>query len=282
MRMEKPDLIQNLQAIARQIRIDVITMIHKSSSGHPGGALSATDILTALYFHEMAIDPQNPNWEERDRFILSKGHCCPVLYAALARKGFFQVAHLDTLRQFESILQGHPCMNTTPGLDMTSGSLGNGLGIGLGMALGARLLGKKFRVFVMVGDGELQEGSNWEAMMAASHFKADNLCMIIDYNHLQVDGTIEQIMNPAPIKEKVQDFGWSVLEIDGHSIKEILQALDSFTDNQLKGDGKPFAILAHTVKGKGVSFMENKVEWHGLAPTREQTEQAVKELEAVK
>lgn len=249
-------------------------MIHKAASGHPGGSLSAADIVTALYFHIMRLDPQNPKWEERDRFILSKGHCCPVLYTALGLRGFYDCRHFETLRQFDSILQGHPCMKKTPGLDMTSGSLGNGLSIGVGMALGAKLDGLDYRVFVMMGDGELQEGMVWEALMAGAKYKLDNLYLIIDYNHLQVDGTVEEIMDIAPLRAKLEAFNWQVAEIDGHNMTAIVETLEEVT----RPHQGPVAIIAHTVKGKGVSYMENKVEWHGLAPDDQQLALALKEL----
>jgi len=271
-------LIKNLEEQARQMRIEIVKMVHQSTSGHPGGSLSAADIVTALYFHEMRIDPKNPCYEDRDRFILSKGHCCPVIYTALALRGYYECSHLGTLRRHHSILQGHPCMNKTPGLDMVSGSLGNGPSLGIGMALGAKLDQKDYRVFVMVGDGEMQEGMIWEALMAGAQFKLDNLYLIVDYNHLQVDGTVEQIMNIAPLKDKLEAFNWQVVEMDGHNMAEIVATLDRVTQPH----SGPVAIIAHTVKGKGVSFMENKVEWHGLAPDDAQLEQALAELEGGK
>lgn len=269
--------IERLKGIAREIRADIVKMIAKSGSGHPGGSLSAADVVTALYFHEMKYDPANPKDPDRDRFILSKGHCCPVHYSALARAGFFGPEHLDTLRQYGSILQGHSCMNKTPGVDMTSGSLGMGISIGAGMALGAKLDGRRFRVFVMTGDGEMQEGSIWEALMAAPHFRLDNLCVIIDKNGLQVDGTVDQIMPIDSLDKKLEAFGWNVIVIDGHDMDAILDAFDKF--NQNIGTGVPTAIIANTIKGKGVSFMENQVEWHGLAPSQEQRDAALSEIE---
>jgi transketolase len=275
--MSDGDRVHRLEKIACEIRREIIKMIHQSQSGHPGGSLSAADLVTALYFQEMKIDPANPDWPERDRFILSKGHCCPVLYAAMALKGYFDRSHLATLRQYHSILQGHPCMNKLRGLDMTSGSLGNGLSIGIGMALGAKMDQRDYRVFVMMGDGEMEEGMVWEALMAGAKFALDNLYLIIDYNHLQVDGTVEQIMDIAPLRPKLEDFNWRVLEVDGHNMAAILDALAEATASH---EG-PTALIAHTVKGKGVSFMENKVEWHGLAPNDEQARQALLELEGV-
>lgn len=274
-KMVEEKTTRQLEDTAREIRKEIVKMISRSGSGHPGGALSATDLVTALYFHEMRIDPLNPNWPNRDRFILSKGHCCPVIYAAMALRGYFDRLHLNTLRQYRSMLQGHPCMNKLPGLDMTSGSLGNGLSIGVGMALGAKLDHKDYRVFVLVGDGEMQEGMIWEALMAGVKFHLDNLCLIIDYNHLQVDGRVEEVMDITPLRPKLEGFNWRVLEIDGHDMKGILDAFESAKTHE----GLPTAIIAHTVKGKGVSFMENKVEWHGLAPSPEQTALALQELE---
>ncbi len=269
-------LIKKLETTAKEIRKDVVEMIYHAGSGHPGGSLSAADLITALYFNELNIDPKNPRWEDRDRFILSKGHCCPVLYAALARVGFFPLEELKTLRKFRSRLQGHPSMNKTPGVDMNSGSLGNGISIGIGRALGARLDGKSYRVFVMVGDGELQEGMNWEALMAAAHFKLKNLIVIIDYNNLQVDGSVDEIMDIAPLKQKITAFGWQVYEVDGHNMREILDTFARIRHSSWKG---PSAIIAYTVKGKGVSFMENRVEWHGRALSQRELEVALKELD---
>lgn len=272
--MIEDKMVLELLETARQIRIEIVKMIHKSGSGHPGGALSATDIVTALYFHEMRIDPKNPAWPKRDRFILSKGHCCPVIYAAMALRGYYDCCNLNSLRRFKSILQGHPCMNKTPGLDMVSGSLGNGLSLGIGMALGGKLDGEDYRVFIMMGDGELQEGMVWEALMAGSKYRLDNLYLFIDYNHLQVDGTVEEIMDIAPLRPKLEAFNWRVLEIDGHNMREILETLAQVTAPH---EG-PTAIIAHTVKGKGVSYMEHQVEWHGLAPNDQELEQALREL----
>lgn len=266
--------IEKLKEIARSIRCDIVNMVAESKSGHPGGSLSATDIVTALYFSEMHLDPANPGWPSRDRFILSKGHCCPVLYSALIRRGFMAECELSTLRKFGSKLQGHPCMKKAIGLDMTSGSLGNGPSIGLGMGLGAKLDGLDYRVFVMVGDGELQEGMVWEALMAIPHFKANNVVLIVDKNGLQVDGPVSEIMEVDPVADKLRAFRWNVREIDGHDMGQILDALTASRDF---GSG-PHAIIAHTVKGKGVSFMEGKVEWHGLAPTEEQRAAAILEI----
>ena len=269
------DTVRQLEDIACEIRKEIVKMVHKSQSGHPGGSLSATDLVTALYFHEMNVDPENPCWPERDRFILSKGHCCPVIYAAMALKGYFDRSHLSTLRKYDAILQGHPCMNKLAGLDMTSGSLGNGLSVGIGMALGPKLDQRDYRVFVMTGDGEMQEGMVCEALMAGAQFDLDNLYLIVDYNHLQVDGTVEQIMNISPLRQKLEAFNWRVLEVDGHNMSAIL---DTLAEATAPHEG-PTAIIAHTIKGKGVSFMENQVEWHGLAPSDEQYEQALRELD---
>jgi len=266
--------VKFLKRKANDIRKDIINMICDAQAGHPGGSLSAADIVTALYFHVMKVDHNNPQWEERDRFILSKGHACPVWYAALAEKGYFGMEHLKTLRKFHSILQGHPDMNKTPGIDMTSGSLGNGLSAGLGMALAARKNKLDYFVYVMLGDGELQEGVVWEAAMAAAHYQIDNLIAIVDYNGLQVDGWTKDVMSIHPVAEKWRAFGWAVIEIDGHDMTQILNAFQCA--HKTKG---PVVIIAHTVKGKGVSFMENVCVWHGLAPDKEQTQKALQELE---
>lgn len=267
-------LLRHLNSKSVNLRRYIIQMIADAGSGHPGGSLSATDIITVLYFHTLHINPNNPRWPDRDRFILSKGHACPVLYAALTERGFFTKKALKTLRAVGSILQGHPDMRKTPGVDMTSGSLGQGLSAGLGIALAAKLDRKSYRVFVMLGCGELQEGQVWEAAMAASHFRADNLTVIIDYNNRQVDGVTNEIMSVEPIGGRWQMFGWDVREIDGHDFSQILRALEETG----KISGKPQVIIAHTIKGKGVSFMEGKVEWHGTAPNNEQTEKALTEL----
>lgn len=267
--------VAELERIANQLRQDVIRMTCEASSGHPGGSLGAADLIAALYFHAMRIDPKNIAWKDRDRFILSKGHACPVLYAALARRGYFSVDHLLTLRKFDSILQGHPDMLKTPGVDMTTGSLGNGLAAGVGMALGGRMDGAGFRVYVMLGEGDLQEGCSWEAVMMAGHHKLSNLTAILDYNRAQVDGLVADIVDPDPVPEKWQAFNWKVCEIDGHAIPEILGALEWVR----QVDGSPTLILARTIKGKGVSFMEkDPVYWHGTAPTQAQASLALQEL----
>ena len=266
--------IDQLRTIAADIRRDIVTMVYHAKAGHPGGSLSAVELVTALYFAEMNIDPSRPDWEDRDRFILSKGHACPVVYAALARRGYFPVSELSTLRALNSRLQGHPDMKKTPGLDMTSGSLGQGLSIGVGMALGAELTGREFRVYVLLGDGELQEGMVWESAMSAAKYRLDNLVAIVDYNGLQVDGRVTDVMDIEPLRSKWAAFNWAVTEIDGHSFREILNAF-----NWARKQARPSVIIAHTVKGKGVSFMENKVDWHGKAPNESQWHQALQEIE---
>lgn len=267
--------IPELENTARQIRRDIIQMIYTAGAGHPGGSLSAADIVTALYFRIMRIDPVRPNWQDRDRFILSKGHACPVWYAALANRGYFDRAHLKTLRKLNSILQGHADMNKTPGVDMTIGSLGQGICAGLGMALGARVLAQDFHVWVMVGDGELQEGSVWEAAMAAAKWRLDHLTVIVDLNGLQNDSFVNQVMPIEPVANKWRAFSWNVIEIDGHNMAEIVRVLE--TVPTLKG--QPTVVIAHTIKGKGVSFMENSPEWHGKAPNEAQARQALAEID---
>jgi transketolase len=266
--------IEELECVARQVRRDIIQMIWDAGAGHPGGSLSAADIVTALYFRILRIDPRNPAWPDRDRFILSKGHACPVWYAALANRGYFDRCHLKTLRRLNSILQGHADMKKTPGVDMTVGSLGQGLSAGLGMALGARLLKKDYHVWVMIGDGEMQEGAIWEAAMAASKWKLDNLTAILDKNGLQNDSFVAAIMPVEPVTDKWRAFGWHVMEIDGHDMAQIVEALEA----ALTVKGQPAIVIAHTIKGKGVSFMENMPEWHGKAPDDAQARQALMEL----
>ncbi|MDD3179110.1 MAG: transketolase [Opitutaceae bacterium] len=267
--------VSDLEQMARQIRRDLIDMIYTANAGHPGGSLSATDIVTALYFRVMCVDPQNPRWEDRDRFILSKGHACPVWYAALANRGFFDRAHLKTLRKLNGMLQGHADMKKTPGIDMTVGSLGQGFCAGVGMALAARCLKKDFHVWAMIGDGEMQEGSIWEAAMAGAKWKLDNLTAILDKNGLQNDAFVENVMPIEPVADKWRAFGWRVLEIDGHNMQEIVEAMEQ----ALIIRGIPTIIIAKTIKGKGVSFMENQPDWHGKAPNAEQYRQAMHELE---
>ncbi|MDF2672103.1 MAG: transketolase [Clostridiales bacterium] len=267
------DIIK-LKEMARTIRQDIIEMLAESNSGHPGGSLSAVEILTALYFSEMNVNPDNPHLENRDRFVLSKGHAAPVLYSTLAEKGFFEKKHLKTLRKLGSILQGHPNMNDTPGVDMSTGSLGQGFSAANGMALAGKLDNKDYRVFVLLGDGELDEGQVWEAAMTSAHYKLDNLTAFVDHNRLQIDGPVEKVMNPEPVADKFVAFGWHVISIDGHSFEEIFKAIDEAKTVK----GKPTMIVANTVKGKGVSFMENQAGWHGTAPNKEQRDQAIKEL----
>jgi len=274
MSISSQDLIETLTAKARVVRQHIIWMITKAGSGHPGGSLSAVELVVALYFHKLRHNPKDPKWPERDRFLLSKGHACPVWYAALAEAGYFPVETLMTLRQFGSILQGHPDMKRTPGVECSSGSLGQGLSVANGIALGAKLDKKSYRVYVLLGDGECEEGQVWEAAMAAAHYKLDNLCAIQDYNGFQIDGPIDKVMSPLPLAEKWRAFGWNVITIDGHNFQEIINAYDLAETVK----GKPTIIVARTVKGKGVSFMENKAEWHGKAPTPEQGEKALKEL----
>lgn len=262
--------------IARKVRMGIIEATHAAKSGHPGGSLSITDVLTYLYFEEMNIDPNAPDMADRDRFVLSKGHCAPALYATLANRGFFPVEELTTLRKLGSRLQGHPDMKLTPGVDMSAGSLGLGISSAAGMALAAKIDGKDYRVYTAVGDGESEEGQVWEACMFAAHYKLDNLCVIIDWNGLQIDGPISEVMNPAPHDEKLKAFGFHVISIDGHDFDSIEAAF-----NEAKTvKGKPTAIIAKTVKGKGVSFMENKTNWHGTAPNDEQYAAALAELKA--
>ena len=266
--------IKSLEERAKVIRRHVIRMLAKAGSGHPGSSLSTVDLLVALFYNKLKHNPQQPAWPDRDRFVLSKGHGCPALYAVLAEKGYFGIDKLDTLRQFGSILQGHPCMKTTPGIEISGGSLGQGLSVGLGIALAAKLDKKDYRTYVMLGDGELAEGQVWEAAMAASHYKADNLCAIIDQNGLQIDGFIHEIMSSYPIPDKWRGFGWHVIEINGHDYK----AISSAYDEAEKIKGRPTVIVAKTIKGKGVSFMENQVDWHGKAPSKEEAERALAEL----
>ena len=265
-----------LKNTAAQIRLGALEGVHAASSGHPGGSLSISDLIAYLYFAEMNVDPKNPKWDGRDRFVLSKGHTAPALYAALALKGYFDASELKNLRQVDSFLQGHPDMKGTPGVDMSTGSLGLGISAACGMALAAKIDGKDHRVYTIVGDGESQEGQVWEAAMFASHYKLDNLCVIIDWNGLQIDGPVAEVMNPTPHDKKLEAFGFHVISIDGHDFEQIEAAF-----NEAKTvKGKPTAIIAKTVKGKGVSFMENQVGWHGSAPNDEQYEKAVAEIKA--
>lgn len=267
--------IAELQEMSRTVRSDIVTMTHKAGSGHPGGSLSAADLLVGLYFGDvMRVDPENPDWEGRDRFILSKGHVAPVLYSVLARKGYYPVEELWTLRRLGSILQGHPHKESTPGLDCSSGSLGQGLSICNGIAIGLRKRGMENRVYCLLGDGELQEGQVWEAVMTAGQNHLDNVCAIVDYNRVQLDGTLSQIKDMGDLVAKWHDFGWNVIELDGHDMEQILGAYEMARAFK----GKPSVLIANTVKGKGVSFMENDCNWHGNAPNAEQLEQALAEI----
>ena len=268
---------KQLQITACKIRIGAIDAVYGAKAGHPGGSLSAAEIYTYLYFKEMKIDPKNPKWEDRDRFVLSKGHTAPGLYAALALRGFFPVEDIPTLRHIDSYLQGHPNMNTVPGVDMSTGSLGQGISCAVGMALGLKHQGKTARVYTMLGDGEIQEGQVWEACMAAAHYKLDNLVVIVDNNGLQIDGSVADVMSPYPIDAKLTAFGFKTIVIDGHDYDAIEAAME--TAKQTKG--KPTAILMKTTKGKNVSFMENKAGWHGKAPNDAEYEQAMGELKAI-
>ena len=267
---------KELLLTAWNVRLGIIDGVHSAKAGHPGGSLSAAELFTYLYFKEMNIDPKNPKMEERDRFVLSKGHTAPGLYATLAHRGFFPVEELTTLRQIGSRLQGHPNMNTVPGVDMSTGSLGQGISAACGMALVTKHQGKTNRVYTLLGDGEIQEGQVWEAMMFASHYHLDNLCVIIDNNGLQIDGRVADVMSPYPIVDKLEAFGFETVSIDGNDFDEIELAFQRFHENS----GKPFAIVMKTLKGKGVSYMEDQAGWHGKAPNDAEYEQAVQELKA--
>ena len=266
-----------LAITACKVRMGIIESTHAAKCGHPGGSMSAADLFTYLYFKELNVDPANPKWDDRDRFVLSKGHTAPGLYAALALRGFFPVEDLLTLRKVGSYLQGHPNMNSVPGVDMSTGSLGQGISTACGMALAAKVKGKTNRVYTLLGDGEIQEGQVWEACMFASHYKLDNLCVIVDNNGLQIDGNVADVMSPYPIVDKLEAFGFHTQAIDGHDFQAIEAALE--TAKTVKG--RPCAIVMKTVKGKGVSFMENQAGWHGVAPNDQQYEQAMSELKAV-
>ena len=264
----------SLRLQAAKVRLDILEGVYHAKSGHPGGSLSAADIFTYLYFKELRIDPENPKDPDRDRFVLSKGHCAPGLYAALAERGYFDRAELRKLRHTGAMLQGHPDMKGTPGVDMSSGSLGQGISAAVGMALAAKLDGKPYRVYTLLGDGECEEGQVWEACMFAGHKKLDNLCVILDYNGLQIDGKISDVAGPEPFDEKFAAFGFEVMTVDGNDFDDLERAFAAARSCR----GKPFAIIAKTVKGKGVSFMENQAGWHGKAPNAEQYEAAKKEL----
>jgi transketolase len=268
------DDYQELTTIARRLRRHIVSMIGAAGSGHPGGSLSAVEIVTALYFKVMRHDPERPDWPQRDRFVLSKGHAAPLLYAALAERGYFPAEKLNTLRKLGSPLQGHPDRKALPGVEVSTGSLGHGLTVANGMALAARLDKLDYRVYVLLGDGELQEGMVWEGAMAAAHYHLDNLTAIVDHNHLQIDGAVAEVMSPEPLAEKFQAFGWAARTIDGHDFGQIMAALQWARGVQ----GQPAVIIAETVKGKGVSFMEDQAGWHGKAPKAEEVEQALAEL----
>lgn len=265
---------KELQQIANEVRKGIVTAVHSAKSGHPGGSLSAADIMTYLYFEEMNVDPQEPKKADRDRFVLSKGHVAPALYSVLAQKGYFPVEDLKTLRHVGSYLQGHPDMKGTPGVDMSSGSLGQGISVAVGMALSAKLTDESYRVYTLLGDGEIQEGQVWEAAMFAGHRKLDNLVVIVDNNGLQIDGNVEDVCSPYPIDKKFEAFNFHVINIDAHNFDEIAAALKEARETK----GMPTAIIAKSTKGKGVSFMENRAEWHGSAPNDEKYEIAMEEL----
>ncbi len=266
-----------LRRVANDVRIGALTAVFSAGCGHPGGSLSIADILTYLYFEEMNIDPKTPDQPMRDRFVLSKGHCAPALYATLAHRGFFPVEELVTLRRFDSRLQGHPDMKGVPGVDMSTGSLGLGISAACGMALRAKVDNLSYRVYTAIGDGESEEGQVWEAAMFAAHYHLDNLVCFVDWNGLQIDGKVTEVMNPTPHDEKFRAFGWHVISIDAHNFLEIEAALKEARETK----GKPTAIIAKSIKGKGVSFMEDRAEWHGQAPKKEQFEQAIAELVAL-
>jgi len=271
-----PKSIEELQEIAKRVRRDIVEMIYEAKSGHPGGSLSAVEILVELYFDYLKIDPKNPKWADRDRFILSKGHAAPVLYSVMAEAGYADTPkdQLNTLRKFGSVFQGHPDRRFIPSLEASTGSLGQGLSFAIGMGLGARLDGRQSRFYVMLGDGEIQEGQVWESAMSGPFLKADNVVAIVDYNGIQLDGFVKDIMEVAPLADKWRAFGWHTLEIDGHDLRAIKAALQEAEATK----GKPTCIVAHTVKGKGVSFMENNPKFHGVAPTRDEYQLAMKEL----
>ncbi len=260
---------------ATAIRKHIIDEVYSASSGHPGGSLSCTDILTVLYFHEMRVDVSNPKWPDRDRFVLSKGHCAPALYATLAEKGFFPTEDLNSFRNINSYLQGHPSMKDVPGVDMSTGSLGQGISAAVGMALAGKLDQKDYRVYTILGDGEIEEGQVWEASMAAAHYKLDNLTAFLDHNGLQIDGKITDVMSPESVHEKFKAFGWKVISVNGHDYQQIIEAIEEAK----KTKDMPSVIIAETIKGKGVSYMENQAGWHGSAPNKEQRDQAIAELD---
>ena len=266
---------EELEKLAKKIRLGIIDEVYYGKSGHPGGSLSIADIMTVLYFDEMNIDNENPNWEDRDRLVLSKGHCSPALYAALAYRGFFPVEDLKTFRNINSYLQGHPDKKNIPGVDMSTGSLGQGLSVANGMAISAKLNKKNYRVYCILGDGEIEEGQVWEAAMSSSKYKLNNLCVIVDNNNLQIDGTIDEVMSSKPIDDKFRSFGFEIIKIDGHNIEEIKSAFEVAKNVK----EKPVCIIAKTIKGKGVKYMENKVDWHGKAPNEDEYKQAIIDIE---
>ena len=266
--------IKELEKQANEVRKRIIEQVYSANSGHPGGSLSIADILTVLYFNELNIDEKNPKWEDRDRMILSKGHCSPALYSCLANRGFFDKEELKKFRNINSRLQGHPDMNKVPGVDMTTGSLGQGLSVANGMALASKLNHEGVRVYCVCGDGEIQEGQIWEAAMTSSHRKLDNLCLIVDNNNLQIDGNVDTVKNIYPLDEKFKSFGFEVIKVDGHDIEKLIKAFDKAKTIK----EKPTVIIAKTIKGKGVSFMENKADWHGKAPNEEEYKMAMEEL----
>ena len=266
---------EELEKLAKKIRLGIIDEVYYGKSGHPGGSLSIADIMTVLYFDEMNIDNENPNWEDRDRLVLSKGHCSPALYAALAYRGYFPIEDLKTFRNINSYLQGHPDKKNIPGVDMSTGSLGQGLSVANGMAISAKLNNKNYRVYCILGDGEIEEGQIWEAAMSSSKYKLDNLCVIVDNNNLQIDGTIDEVMSSKPIDDKFRSFGFEIIKIDGHNIEEIKSAFEVAKNVK----EKPVCIIAKTIKGKGVKYMENKVDWHGKAPNEDEYKQAIIDIE---
>lgn len=269
--------LKELKQRSTKIRKHIIEEVFHAASGHPGGSLSCTDILTVLYFHEMRVDPKNPNWSDRDRFVLSKGHCSPALYGTLAEKGFFPTEELVKFRQTDSYLEGHPSMRSVPGVDMSTGSLGQGISAAVGMAMAGKLDKKDYNVYAILGDGEIQEGQVWEALMSAAHYKLNNLIAFLDYNKLQIDGNINDVMSPEPVDEKFRAFGWNVMIIDGHDLAGIADAIEKAKASK----DKPTMMVAKTIKGKGVSFMEDVAGWHGSAPNQEQRDNAIAELDKI-
>lgn len=273
---------KSLKRVAISVREGILSSTHGAKAGHPGGSLSAADMFTYLYFKEMRIDPKKPQWTDRDRFVLSKGHTAPGLYSVLAQRGYFPVEDLPTLRHIDSYLQGHPNMNTVPGVDMSTGSLGQGISVAVGMAKGAKYQGRSINVYTVLGDGELAEGQVWEAAMFSAHYKLDNLCIIVDLNGLQIDGRTCDVMNTDPVDAKFLAFGCDVVKIDGHNFEEIEKAFQRFHENRNSGSGKPTVILMKTIKGKGISYMEGQVGWHGKAPNDEEYAQGMAELAAAR